>query len=116
MNKSLATEPRWTYARACTELEESLRPIEIWDGQLIMSPTPVFFHQVVVSRIEEAMRRWVRRHRLGIVITAPMDVVLEPSLVVQPDVLFISKLRLDIIKSHVHGAPDLVVEVVSQDR
>lgn len=46
---------------------------------------------------------------------APLDVVLDETaaLVVQPDVVFISRDRLGIIRNQVWGAPDLVVEVAS---
>ncbi|MEW6302008.1 MAG: Uma2 family endonuclease [Verrucomicrobiota bacterium] len=116
MSQTLTTERLWTYDEACAELEEQNSPLEIWHGHLVMSPTPTFFHQVIVSRVEEKLRAWVRRHRLGLVVAAPLDVVLEPDLVLQPDVMFIAKRRTTIIKQHIHGAPDLVVEVVSPDR
>jgi Uma2 family endonuclease len=45
-----------------------------------------------------------------------MDVILGPRLMVQPDLLFIAKARKRIMRGHVYGAPDLVMEVVSPDR
>jgi Uma2 family endonuclease len=116
VSQILTEERLWTYEEACAELEESNRSVELWDGHLVMSPTPTFFHQIIVSRVEEQLRNWVREHRLGIVVASPLDVVLAPDRVVQPDVMFISKKRSNIIKNHIHGAPDLVVEVVSPDR
>lgn len=107
---------KWTYAQACAHLPETLLAIEIWDGQLVMTPTPFVQHQDVVFRMARALDRWVRAHRLGKVIVSPMDVVLKEDLVLQPDVLFIARQRLDIIQRHVMGAPDLVVEVVSPGR
>lgn len=45
---------------------------------------------------------------------APTDVVLSEDVVVQPDILFISKDRLNIIEeAAIMGSPDLIVEVVS---
>jgi Uma2 family endonuclease len=58
---------------------------------------------------------FVGQHRLGTVCIAPQDVILDPAraLVVQPDLMFISNFRSDIISDHIWGAPDLVVEVMS---
>ena len=51
---------------------------------------------------------------LGQVLWAPLDVVLSPENVVQPDILFISNERRGIItEANVSGAPDLVVEILS---
>jgi Uma2 family endonuclease len=114
--QTLTEERQWTHQRARNELEESTRPTEILGGQLVMSPTPSFYHQIIVSRLTDTLRRWVKRRELGIVVSAPLDVVLAPDLVLQPDVIFISKKRTHIIQQHIHGAPDLAIEVVSPDR
>jgi len=57
----------------------------------------------------------VGQHKLGTVCIAPQDVILDPAraLIVQPDLMFISKARHEIISDHIWGAPDLVVEVMS---
>ena len=116
VEKSPRTEPRWTYERLCADLEETNQPCELWHGRLIMSPAPTPFHQLVALRLQDALYRWVDRRKLGVVLGAPSDVVLAPDLALQPDVLFIAKARQNIIKTHIYGAPDLVMEVVSPDR
>ena len=111
-----AFKRKWTYTQACAELPETLLPIEIWDGTLVIARTPFFKHQDIVFRMAATLDRWVRPRRLGKVIISPMDVVFEENLVLQPDVLFIARERMKIIQRHVMGAPDLAVEVVSGGR
>lgn len=111
-----AFERKWTYQEALAQLPETMLPVEIWDGKLVMTATPFFRHQNIVFRFAEALNRWVRAKRLGVVIVSPMDCVLAADLVLQPDVMFIAKDRTSIIQGHVMGAPDLAVEVVADNR
>jgi Uma2 family endonuclease len=94
-------------------LPETNQPTELWDGQLVMSPAPSFFHQEVVDRFHDRLKAWVRAHRLGKTAVAPLDMVLTPRRAVQPDVVFVANERLDIIGERLEGAADLVVEVIS---
>ncbi len=43
-----------------------------------------------------------------------MDVILTPYDTVQPDILFISKDQLNIFEGQIKGAPDLIVEILSE--
>lgn len=95
------------------ELEESNIPTELWDGELIMSPAPSFFHQQIVARFYEQINGWVRRHKLGKTGIAPLDMVLTNTRATQPDVVFVSNERLGIIKERLMGAADLVAEIIS---
>ena len=46
---------------------------------------------------------------------APFDVYLdEHANAVQPDIVFVTKKNRSIIELHIHGVPDLVVEVLSE--
>lgn len=50
----------------------------------------------------------------GEVLLAPLDVHLDEDNILQPDVIYIARDRLDIIRDgYVFGAPDLVVEILS---
>jgi len=107
-------EPRrWTFAEMAAELTETNLPTELWDGELVMSPAPSFFHQEIVARFYKLLDTWVGQHRLGKTAIAPLDMVLAPRRSVQPDVIFIANQRLGIIGERVEGAADLVVEVLS---
>ena len=103
----------YTYDELVAEMPESNQPCELWDGELIMSPAPSFFHQKIAFRFQRALDDFARARQLGEVIGAPIDMVLSPHRVVQPDVAFIAKERLDIIQRVIMGPADLVVEIIS---
>jgi Uma2 family endonuclease len=89
---------------------------ELINGELIMTPLPVPKHQRVSRKIEFILEKFVSGNNLGEVFYAPCDVYLDNENVVQPDILFISKDRLDIIgEKNIQGAPDLVVEIISEN-
>ncbi|NPV70644.1 MAG: Uma2 family endonuclease [Firmicutes bacterium] len=87
---------------------------ELVEGDIRMVPSPTTFHQEVSGSIEETLREWVKEHGLGKVYHAPIDVVLSQYDVVQPDILFVSRERLGIVKKeNIQGAPDLMMEILS---
>jgi Uma2 family endonuclease len=88
---------------------------ELIDGILYMSPSPIDSHQRAVTRLVGHMYLFVEKNDLGEIFTAPFDVYLdEHSNAVQPDILFIAKENLNIVRSHVHGVPDLIIEILSE--
>jgi len=88
---------------------------ELLEGELVMVPSPKEYHQRISGKLEFLLRAFVQDHALGVVYDAPFDVVLSEETVVQPEIIFISKERLDIItEDNVRGAPDLVIEILSE--
>jgi Uma2 family endonuclease len=104
---------RYTYDELVAELPEANQPCELWDGELIMLPAPSFYHQEVVGRFWHRVYDWVSKRNLGKVVAGPIDLVLSPHRVTQPDVVFISQERLGIIAKAIHGPVDLAAEVIS---
>ena len=104
---------RYTYDELVAEMPETNLSCELWDGEVIMSPAPSFFHQEVVVRFFHQLYQWVLAHKLGKVVTGPIDMVLSPHRVTQPDIVFISRDRLGIISKAIQGPVDLAVEVIS---
>ena len=86
---------------------------ELLDGELFLTSSPNWRHQKVVLRLATALDAHVTSNGLGEVTIAPMDTILDPYNVVEPDILYISNERRSIIGERVHGAPDLCVEVLS---
>jgi Uma2 family endonuclease len=94
---------------------ESLVPTELIYGKLRVADSPLVPHQRVVMDLSLALFGHVQERRVGEVLVAPIDVILDVdrALVVQPDLLFVSNERSSIVTDRIHGAPDLVVEVLS---
>jgi Uma2 family endonuclease len=94
---------------------ETVLPQELAFGQLRVADSPSVSHQRVVRELVMALTPFVQDRKLGELLFAPMDVVLdfEADLVVQPDLLFVAKERAHIVTAKVYGVPDLVIEVLS---
>jgi Uma2 family endonuclease len=94
---------------------ETVRPSELAYGVLRVADAPSIAHQRMVGDLFLALTAFVRERRLGEVLLAPTDVVLDfdRALVVQPDLVFVSSGRSHIAADRVYGPPDLVIEVLS---
>lgn len=107
----------------CTPITK--RPYEITDGVVFMCPAPLLDHQWVSGEIYKPLEAHVRSNRLGVVLNAPVDVVIarQPRLRTrQPDILFISRARTGISgrrqlrnQQVLEVTPEVVVEVLSPD-
>ncbi len=96
------------------ELPDDGNRYQIIGGELFMTPAPFTRHQQAARNIFRLLDNFALEHDLGEVFFAPFDVVLSMTDVVEPDILFIAKERLEIIaEKNIIAAPDLVVEVLS---
>jgi len=103
----------WTY-EDYRELPDDQKIYQVIGGKLFMVPAPSTRHQNISRNLEFIIWSFVKNHNLGEVYDAPIDVVLNSVNVVQPDIVFIAKNRLAIVKEKgIFGAPDWVIEIVS---
>jgi Uma2 family endonuclease len=86
---------------------------ELIYGRLYVTPSPYVLHQVVVTEIWCVLNSAATRTG-GLALVAPMDVHLAEHSVVQPDVVYLSAARRELVQQWIEGAPDLVVEVLSR--
>ena len=88
---------------------------ELLEGELVMAPAPRIPHQRVAIELGTRLHTFVKDRGLGQVLSAPSDVLLSNTDVVQPDLLFVSRERSDLLLGgdNVRGAPDLVIEILS---
>jgi Uma2 family endonuclease len=88
---------------------------EILDGELVVTPSPLIRHQRVSANLQFLLHAYVREHRSGTFLNAPVDVILDRSTVVVPDLVFVRRERESIITERaIEGAPDLIVEIASK--
>lgn len=88
---------------------------EILDGEHYVTPAPYLRHQAVSMRLSGALQPYIEENRLGELFAAPTDVLLSPHDIVQPDLVFVSSQRsLILTERDVQGAPDLVIEILSE--
>jgi Uma2 family endonuclease len=101
-----------TTANEFLALPESNLPTELLDGEIIMSPAPELDHQDIAGRLYILIKTLAPG---GQAYFAPVDVYLDESNVVQPDVLWIAEgsACVPVEGKYLRGAPDLVAEVLS---
>ncbi len=103
---------KFTYADYLTTPEG--KRYELLDGDLLGIPSPSEAHQRCQALLAYFLGTHIRERKIGRIYLSLTDVVLSDVDVVQPDLLFVSNERLDIItRAGIQGAPDLVVEILS---
>jgi Uma2 family endonuclease len=96
------------------ELPNDGNRYEILEGELAVTPAPNLKHQISSANVFKIVSRHVDDNKLGITLYAPLDLILESTSVLQPDLLFVSQARRNILTDKgIVGAPDLVVEILS---
>ena len=114
MARAAVEKKKYTYEDYLKTPED--KRYELIEGELLMTPSPVTLHQRISGKLEFELRKFVIENDLGEVFDAPCDVYLDDENVVQPDILFISRERLDIIgEKNIRSAPDLVIEIISEN-
>lgn len=89
---------------------------ELIDNTIFMSPSPVRNHQKVLQQLLRKLGDLVEDRGIGEIFVSPFDVYLdEHSNAVQPDLVVVLNQNQNIIdpKGHIHGVPDLLVEILS---
>src|SRR5882672_4778870 len=72
------------------------RRYELYDGEVYEVPSPFPLHQIVSAALHLALAGYVRDHG-GLVLYAPLDIVLTEYDVVQPDLVFFTPERQHLV-------------------
>ncbi len=62
---------------------------EVVYGELLVTPAPRPWHQVVVQRLSLALGNYLAREAAGLVLSSPADISWGPDVLVQPDVFVV---------------------------
>ena len=89
---------------------------EILQGELTVTPAPSTKHQSASANLFKLLSRHIDDRNLGKLFYAPIDLILDPTTILQPDLLFVFSSHQQVITERaVEGVPDLVVEIVSSN-
>ncbi|MFN0047991.1 MAG: Uma2 family endonuclease [Cytophagales bacterium] len=86
---------------------------QLIDGEIIEMASPIEKHQDLSGEIFAKLFLHTKKNILGKVFSAPFDVHFDEENIFQPDILFVSNERIEIIKKWIYGAPDVVIEILS---
>jgi len=107
-----AERPHVSYADLEAMADDGRR-YEIVDGELFdVTPSPSPLHQRLSKRLQRQLEAYFEGRRQGEVFDAPLDVILTPHDVFEPDIVLVAD-PAQVSARAIEGAPALVAEVLS---
>jgi len=108
-----AIQPPRTMMEVFNSLPEGTR-IQLIENNLVMSPAPLDRHAGIIFELTGELFDFIKKSKKGKVRIAPYDVYLDERNAFQPDIVYVSNERAHLIKPNgLHGAPDLIIEILS---
>lgn len=106
------TRYTWTYDEYARLPDDGNR-YEVIDGEVLVTPSPSPMHQHILATLIIALRTFVERHPLGVVLP-DVDLLFVEGTFLRPDLLFVpNEGRGGITSRGVESTPGLVVEILS---
>lgn len=88
-------------------------PYQYINGCLVDWPSRTPIHQITLGGLITCVFNFENRNPdKGIFIMGSIEVIFDNQNSFQPDLVFISKERQEILKDYVYGAPDMIVEIL----
>lgn len=114
MESMMVKSPPRTLMEVFKSLPEGTR-VQLIENNLIMTPASFVNHQRIHREIFSSLLGFLKTNPIGEIFGAPLDVYLDSKNALQPDIMFISNRNRGIIRDDgLHGAPDLVIEILSK--
>lgn len=97
------------------DLPDDNKRRELLGGDLLVSPAPRRSHQFVSKRLASLLLKYLAPAQVGYLFAHPVDLLIDPYNVLQPDLILIEKSQfgIDHPEGTVVGPPDMVIEIVS---
>lgn len=94
--------------------EEPAHLYELMEGEILKRGSPQMVHQRIAGKLFFELQAFVGKNKSGEMFLAPLDVELDDYNCFQPDLFFIGSQQGGMIKkTHIQGAPQLVIEILS---
>jgi Uma2 family endonuclease len=97
-------------------LPESVERVELIDGEVILAPSPSYWHQELMSRVVFLLRSWATNQGSVTIGQAPLDVRFRPGRILQPDAFLLLDQIAPDHEGPITATPALCVEVLSANR
>jgi Uma2 family endonuclease len=85
---------------------------ELIRGRFYLSPAPSLLHQIIVLLLGRHFVD-IAEAAGGLAAVAPLDVPLASHSIVQPDLVYVTAARRQIVGHRLEGVPDLLIEILS---
>ncbi len=96
------------------DLQEDGFKYDVIDGVMTMAPSPYFEHNLRATNLLARLHSYLKETDSGLVANETDVLLPDGGDPLRPDISLIMKQNLQIIKGHIHGTPDLIVEVLSE--
>ena len=86
-----AIRRRWTTAavRELTREDRAWPRYELIAGELLVTPAPGYIHQIAATELWSLLNAYLEHAPVGVAVTSPSDLELQPGTITQPDVFVI---------------------------
>ncbi len=81
--------PVYYSAEMVRAMPDDGRRLETVHGELLVTPSPTAWHQVLIDRLRDQIKPFLKRHDIGYLFSAPADISWGPDTLVQPDLFVV---------------------------
>ena len=114
MSRLVPRKPEPFTYREYLLLPDDGRRHELIEGDFHVTPAPGTLHQTVSRRLQQILMQQLEDTGIAQIFNAPVDVLLDDTTCLQPDLVVVRCSRAQLIKpAAITGVPDLIVEILS---